>query len=287
MDLDTSIRSIAERALAEDVGPGDVTSTPIIPASTHLAGTFLVKATGVIAGLGVVGEVFALVDPEIRYTPLVEEGSTVGAGDVVARVEGCGPGILVAERTALNFLQRMSGIATRTRQYVQAVHGTRARVLDTRKTAPGLRALDKLAVRLGGGTNHRTGLYDMVLIKDNHIEAAGGITPAVRRVRDHVTDLAIEVEVETLEQLDEALSLGVDRIMLDNMPLDLMREAVRRVDGRVELEASGGITLDTVADVAATGVDLISIGELTHSVRALDISLDIAVATRAAGEAHP
>jgi len=272
------IRRIVRLALAEDVGSGDVTSNAIIPSSTHLAGRFMVKASGIVAGLDVAGAVFVHVDPGITYTPLAEEGSAVSPGDVVATVEGYGPGILVAERTALNFLQRMSGIATRTHQYVEAVRGTRARILDTRKTAPGLRVLDKLAVRRGGGANHRTGLYDMVLIKDNHIEAAGGITPAVHRVRERVHDLAIEVEVETLDQLDEALGLVVDRIMLDNMPLDVMREAVRRTAGRVELEASGGITLDTVADVAATGVDYISVGELTHSVRALDISLEIELA---------
>jgi nicotinate-nucleotide pyrophosphorylase (carboxylating) len=174
---------------------------------------------------------------------------------------------------ALNFLQRMSGTASATRRYVQAVAGTRARILDTRKTAPGLRALDKLAVKLGGGQNHRFGLYDMVLIKDNHIKAAGGITEAVRRGR--VRGLAIEVEVTSLAQLDEALALGVLRIMLDNMSLETMREAVRRAAGRVELEASGGITLDNVAEVAATGVDLISVGALTHSVIGLDISLEI------------
>ncbi len=275
MDLDTEIRRIAERALAEDVGPGDVTSNAIIGPATHLTGTFLVKAGGVVAGLGVVGQVFSLVDGAISYTPLVSEGTPVAVGDVIARVDGYGPGILVSERVALNFLQRMSGIATRTREYVEAVRGTRARILDTRKTAPGLRTLDKMAVALGGGMNHRIGLYDMVLIKDNHIEAAGGIREAVRRVRAQVHGLAIEVEVESLAQVDEALSLGVDRIMLDNMSLDLMREAVRRGNGRVEIEASGGITLDTVAAVAATGVDLISVGDLTHSVKALDISLDI------------
>lgn len=269
------IKSIVRNALAEDIGPGDVTSLAIIPPSTHLLGRFLVKAPGVIAGLEVVGEVFAQVDEKLTYTPLKPEGSAVNAGEIVAHVEGYGPGILIAERTALNFLQRMSGIATATRRYVEAVAGTRAKILDTRKTAPGLRVLDKLAVKLGGGSNHRIGLYDMVLIKDNHIQAAGSITRAVNLVRQHVTGLAIEVEVETLEQLDEALGLGVDRIMLDNMSLEMMREAVRRAGGKIELEASGGVTLQSVADVAATGVDLISVGALTHSVKALDISLDI------------
>ncbi|MHB1293737.1 MAG: carboxylating nicotinate-nucleotide diphosphorylase [Anaerolineae bacterium] len=277
MTVSEEIKRAVAVALAEDIGAGDVTSVPTISPDTRLTGRFLVKASGVIAGLEVVSEVFAQVDPAIAYHPLAHDGQAVAVGDVVATVEGRGPGILVAERTALNFLQRMSGIASATRRYVDAVAGTRAHILDTRKTVPGLRTLDKLAVKLGGGENHRIGLYDMVLIKDNHIEAAGGITAAVRRVREHPMSagLAIEVEVETLEQLLEALGLGVDRIMLDNMPPDTMREAVRRTAGRVELEASGNVTLDTVAQVADTGVDLISIGALTHSVRALDISLDI------------
>jgi nicotinate-nucleotide pyrophosphorylase (carboxylating) len=274
---------IVADALIEDIGQGDVTSTPIIAADTPLHGTFLCKADGVIAGLGVVAEVFRQVGDgtgsnAIVYMPLVADGTTVAPGDVVARVSGYGPGILIAERVALNFLQRMSGIATLTRRYVDAVAGTGAKILDTRKTAPGLRILDKLAVTLGGGVNHRTGLYDMVLIKDNHIEAAGGITAAVERVRAGGCGgcaLPIEVEVESMEQLDEALALGVDRIMLDNMSPDTMRQAVQRAAGRVELEASGGITLASVRAVAKTGVDLISVGALTHSVQALDISLEI------------
>jgi nicotinate-nucleotide pyrophosphorylase (carboxylating) len=280
MAIDAEIQAIVRNALREDVGTGDVTSIPTIPPTTRITGQFLVKADGIIAGLDVVGLVFHEVDATIRYAPLVADGTPVRKGDIVARVEGHGPGILIAERTALNLLQRMSGIASMTQQYVRAVAGTRARILDTRKTVPGLRPLDKLAVKLGGGLNHRIGLYDMVLIKDNHIEAAGGISEAVRRVREHVSELAIEVEVETLEQFDEALALGVDRIMLDNMDLDTMREAVRRANGRVELEASGGITIESIAAVAATGVDLISVGALTHSVKALDVSLDIRLAQR-------
>ncbi|MFP3896257.1 MAG: carboxylating nicotinate-nucleotide diphosphorylase [Anaerolineales bacterium] len=276
MDLADEICRAVRVALEEDIGPGDVTSTAIISASEHLAGEFLVKDSGIIAGLDVVGKVFTQVDKGIVYTPLAEEGSAVSPGDVVARVEGDGPGITIGERTALNFLQRMSGIATATRRYVDAVAGTRARILDTRKTAPGLRALDKLAVRRGSGINHRHGLYDMVLIKDNHILAAGSITEAVERVRGDVgDDLPIEVEVKSLEQLWEALASKVDRVMLDNMNAEQMREAVEVAAGRVELEASGGITLGNVAQVAATGVDYISVGALTHSVEALDVSLDI------------
>ena len=284
MVITQEIQHIISNALTEDLGPGDVTSVPIVSTATHLAGEFLVKAPGIIAGLSVVGAVFAQVDESIVYIPLMQEGSAVAPGDIVARVDGYGPAILTAERVALNFLQRMSGIATMTGCYVDAVAGTHARILDTRKTAPGLRALDKLAVTMGGGMNHRLGLYDMVLIKDNHIEAAGGVTAAVARVRQSVTDLAIEVEVESLEELDEALALGVDRIMLDNMSPDLMREAVRRAAGRVELEASGGITLDGVSEIAATGVDFISVGALTHSVAALDVSLEITLAHQTMGE---
>ncbi len=281
MAITEHVKQIVLNALAEDIGPGDVTSVPIIAEEVPLKGIFLVKAEGIIAGLDIVAEVFLQVDRKICFRPLVKEGSAVHRGDIAAEVSGHGPGILIAERTALNFLQRMSGIATLTGLYVQAVAGTQARILDTRKTAPGLRVLDKLAVERGGGMNHRIGLYDMVLIKDNHIQAAGSITRAVQMVRKQESKLPIEVEVESLEQLDEALSLQVDRIMLDNMDQATMREAVRRTQAyargkpRPELEASGGVTLDTIAAVAATGVDLISVGALTHSVKALDISLDI------------
>lgn len=275
MRITDDIRRIVANALAEDIGSGDVTSVPIISPSTHLRGEFLVKADGVVAGLAVAWQTFAQVDSHVAFEQLVGEGAAVHKGDVVARVEGNGPGILIAERTALNFLQRMSGIATLTREYVNAVQDTKAVILDTRKTAPGLRVLDKLAVKLGGGTNHRIGLYDMVLIKDNHIQAAGSIAAAVERTRVKTRKLAIEVEVTNMTQLDEALAQHVDRIMLDNMTVEQMREAVQHVAGRVPLEASGGVNLETVAQIAATGVDYISVGALTHSVKALDISLDV------------
>lgn len=267
--------SIAKRALAEDIGSGDVTTDSIVPPHLIAQGEFVVKETGVIAGLSFVQWIFRLADESVVYSPLIPEGSPVTTGDVVATVRGPARSILTVERTALNFLQRMSGIATLTRRYVDAVAGTRVVILDTRKTAPGLRALDKWAVRLGGGSNHRMGLYDMVLIKDNHIEVAGGITEAVRRVRSHDPGLPIEVEVKNLAEFDEALTLDVDRIMLDNMSLEEMREAVRRANGRVKIEASGGVTLERVKAIAATGVDYISVGALTHSVKALDISLEI------------
>jgi len=278
--MDTAVRlqvlEIIARALAEDIGPGDITSEWIISPDLRLRGDLLVKQVGVIAGLEVAALVFATVDPSIQFTALVNDGDRVNRGTVVARVVGPARSILTAERTALNFLQRMSGIATDTRRFVDACAGTRAVILDTRKTCPGLRLLDKWAVRLGGAQNHRTGLYDMVLIKDNHIAAAGGITPAVRKVRERIPKgILVEVEVKSLAELDEALALGVDRIMLDNMSLDDIREAVRRAQGRVKLEVSGGVTLSTVTKIAATGVDYISVGALTHSPQALDISLEL------------
>jgi nicotinate-nucleotide pyrophosphorylase (carboxylating) len=276
MRLDEQISAIVQNALAEDVGSGDVTSQWILPPEMRVHGHFLAKAQGVLAGLEVVRQVFQQVDERITFQPRVKDGDTISKGDFVAVVEGPAASILTAERTALNFLQRMSGIATLTRRYVEAVAGTKAVILDTRKTAPGLRLLDKWAVRLGGGQNHRLGLYDMVLIKDNHIAAAGGNTQAVERVRQrNQQGLAVEVEVKNLAELEEALALNVDRIMLDNMNLDEMRRAMEMTAGRVPLEASGNVTLENVAAIATTGVDYISVGALTHSVKALDISLEI------------
>jgi len=276
MRLDEQISAIVQRALAEDVGPGDVTSQWILPPEMEVHGCFLAKAQGVLAGLEVVRQVFQQVDECIAFQPCMKDGDAISKGDIVATVGGPAASILTAERTALNFLQRMSGIATLTRRYVEAVAGTKATILDTRKTAPGLRLLDKWAVRLGGGQNHRLGLYDMVLIKDNHIAAAGGITQAVERVRQRNRQgLAVEVEVKSLAELGEALALDVDRIMLDNMDLGEMRRAVEVTAGQVPLEASGNVTLENVAAIAATGVDYISVGALTHSVKALDISLEV------------
>lgn len=270
------IDAIIRNALVEDIGSGDVTTLNTIPANATLAGQLLVKADGVVAGLEVFCRVFNLVDPRVAVTLLTADGDRVRRGDVIARIHGPGQAVLTGERLALNILQRMSGIATATRRYVDAVAGTRAVILDTRKTAPGLRVLDKLAVRLGGGQNHRFGLYDMAMIKDNHIAAVGSIAEAVRRIRvGDPLGRPIEVEVTNLEQLREALDLHVDRILLDNMSLEMMAEAVRIAAGRTPLEASGGVALDSVAAIAATGVDYISVGALTHSVTALDISLDI------------
>lgn len=269
------IDEIIRRALAEDIGPGDVTSSWTLPAGLRLRGKIIAKASGIVAGLDVARRVFVMADGRITFKSHVEDGNPVARGDVLATVHGPARSILSAERVALNFLQRMSGIATLTHRYVEAISGTRAVILDTRKTAPGLRILDKMAVRLGGGKNHRSGLYDMVLIKDNHIAAAGSITAAVEQVRAHnEAGLRIEVEVKNLDELREALALGVDRIMLDNMDVEQMRQAVALANGQVELEASGRITLDNVAEVARTGVDYISVGALTHSAPALDISLE-------------
>ena len=272
---------IIARALAEDVGDGDITTKWTVPFTKRADAKIIVKADGVVAGLGVAQWVFEAIDEAIVFAARVKDGDRVGAGDILAEVSGSARGLLTGERVALNFLQRMSGIATMTAQFVAAVRGTTARILDTRKTAPGLRVLDKYAVAAGGGANHRAGLYDMVLIKENHIEAADGIGPALLAVWKGMDfegrDVPVEVEVETLSELDEVLVLGADRVMLDNMSLHDMREAVqkvRQVKGKKpELEASGNVSLEGVRAVAETGVDFISIGALTHSVKALDISM--------------
>ena len=270
------IDAIIRNALVEDVGSGDVTTLNTVPAEAMLRGTLLVKADGVVAGLAVFQRVFKLVDARVEIDLQVADGVPVHRGQIIATIDGPGQAILTGERLALNILQRMSGIATETRRYVDAVAGTHAVILDTRKTAPGLRVLDKLAVRLGGGQNHRFGLYDMAMIKDNHIAAVGSITEAVRRIRaGDPQGRPIEVEVTDLDQLREALALDVHRILLDNMDNATMAKAVTIAAGRTPLEASGGVNLDTVTAIAATGVDYISVGALTHSVTALDISLDV------------
>ena len=268
-----NLHVIIHRALEEDLGDGDITTLGTVPPGLMLKGTFIAKEPGIIPGIEVVRETIKYLDSRITFSPRVSDGARVSKGTVLAAVRGNGRALLIAERTALNFFQRMSGIATATRQFVDAVRKTKAVIVDTRKTAPGLRLMDKWAVQLGGGKNHRFGLYDMVLIKENHIAAAGGITRAVARVRamDKQNRL-IEVEVQTLEELRITLELQVDRILLDNMSLKQMREAVRITNGKTELEASGNVSVENVAAVAATGIDIISVGRLTHSVRALDIS---------------
>ena len=273
-DFLNQIKPIVENALIEDIGDGDVTTDCIVPPEAMLEGRFIAKGAGVIAGLAGAELTFTLLDPRVQFTPRLADGDPVETGTVIATVSGPGRALLSGERLALNLLQRMSGIATLTHQFVKAVSGTKAVILDTRKTAPGLRPLDKWAARLGGGQNHRFGLYDMALIKDNHIAAAGSITEAVARVRaGDRQGRAIDVEVKTRTELRETLPLEVDRIMLDNMSLAEMGEAVQMANGPTPLEASGNVTLDNVTTIATTGVDYISTGLLTHSVQALDISL--------------
>ncbi len=269
------IESIVRRALEEDIGSGDVTTLSTVPPDLWLDGRFVARAAGIVAGLAVAHLAFSLLDQRVQMETVVAEGEAVINDQTIATLRGPGRALLSGERTALNLLQRMSGIASLTRRYVEAVKGTSAVILDTRKTAPGLRILDKLAVRLGGGQNHRQGLYDMALIKNNHITAVGGsLSEAVRRVRERdPLHLPVEIEVRSLAELQEALNLEVDRILIDNMSLEEMRQAVALANHKIPLEASGGITLENVARVASTGVDFISIGALTHSVKALDISL--------------
>ncbi len=275
--LSRAAEPLIELAIAEDIGPGDATSEATLAADAILHGCIIAKASGVIAGLPVAAAVFRRVDPTIDVVAQVDDGQEVVAGELVAEVTGPARSVLAAERTALNFLQRMSGIATLTSRFVDAVACTPAAILDTRKTLPGFRLLDKYAVRMGGGQNHRMSLYDMVLIKDNHIDAAGGIIPAVAAARAAHPSLPIEVEVRDLDELQQALSISppVDRIMLDNMSLQEMRQAVAMAAGRVPLEASGNVTLGRVAEIATTGVDYISVGALTHSVGALDLSMEV------------
>jgi nicotinate-nucleotide pyrophosphorylase (carboxylating) len=258
--------------LAEDLGAGDATTEAIVAEDATCAANLLLKERGVVCGLAHAEAVFRELDPALRFEPLASDGEPVDPG-VVARLEGSARAILTGERTALNVLGRLSGIATLTRRYVDAVAGTGAVILDTRKTTPGLRTLEKEAVEAGGGTNHRFRLDDGVLIKDNHLRLAGSIAEAVEKTRE--TGLPVEVECDTLDQVREALSAGADRILLDNMSPAELREAVRLVGGRAETEASGGVTLDTVREIAETGVDFISVGALTHSARSLDVSLEV------------
>ena len=269
-----TLERIVLAAIAEDVGQGDVTTEATISPDAVGAAELLVKEPGLVCGLRAAEATFRALDSEMEFEALVPEGAVVERAGTVVLVSGSERAILTGERVALNFLGRLSGIATLTKRYVDAVDGTGAVVLDTRKTTPGLRALEKHAVVCGGGRNHRFGLDDGVLIKDNHLRAAGSIEAAVERLRD-ATILPVEVECDTLEQVSEALAAGVDAILLDNMTLDQLRSAVALVGGRARLEASGGITLDNIRAVAETGVDEISVGALTHSARSLDVSLEL------------
>jgi nicotinate-nucleotide pyrophosphorylase (carboxylating) len=270
----TGIDRIIENALAEDIHTGDITTLAVVRGGRAAHAILKAKEEMVLAGIEVAARVFHLLDERVVFTPVFADGDRLAPGDIIAEISGDAALLLQGERVALNLLQRMCGIATVTARYVEAVRGTKARVVDTRKTTPGLRILEKYAVRVGGGTNHRTGLYDGVLIKENHIAAAGGLTEAVQRAKSYIPHtMKVEVETETLAQVAEALDAGADIIMLDNMGTAAMREAVALIGGRALVEASGGVNLDSIRGIAETGVDIISVGALTHSARAMDISM--------------
>ncbi len=266
-------RVLIDLAMEEDVSTGDITTNNVIPAETRRKAYMVAKADGVIAGLEVAEMVFRQLDDSLNWEPKVKDGDTVKNGDIIVRFDASYRALLTGERTALNFFQRMCGIASMSAIYADAVKDFKTVILDTRKTLPGFRMLDKYSVKTGGASNHRIGLYDMAMIKDNHIEVAGGITPAVEQIRAKIpAEIKIEVETTTLEQVKEALNAGADIIMLDNMDNKTMTKAVKMIDGKAKVEASGNMTLERLREVAATGVDLISIGALTHSVSAMDIS---------------
>jgi nicotinate-nucleotide pyrophosphorylase (carboxylating) len=276
------VAEAVKRALAEDLGrAGDITSAATIPADATAAGIIATREAGVIAGLALAEAAFREMDPAVSFEAAVADSDAVAAGAIVARISGNARALLSAERVALNYISHLSGIATQTRRYADAVAHTKAKITCTRKTIPGLRAFEKYAVRCGGGSNHRFGLDDAILVKDNHIAVAGSVSEAIRRARVFAGHLVkLEIEVDTLDQLREALSAGADAILLDNMKPAMLRQAVAVAAGKVVLEASGGVTLETVAAIAETGVDFISVGALTHSARALDLGLDIDVTTK-------
>lgn len=274
--VDTStIQDIIDRAFKEDIFDGDVTTNAIVDESQQAEAVWVAREEGIVAGLDVAKQVFEHLDRGVMWEPNVEDGILVDKGSEIVILKGKARALLTAERTALNIVQRMSGIATKTRQFVDAVEGYPTKILDTRKTIPGFRQLDKYAVKAGGGTNHRMGLYDMAMIKDNHIVAAGSITNAVQQVRNANSDIRIEVETTNLDQVKEALTAGADIIMLDNMSIEQMGKAVEIIGSKAQTEASGNVTLGTAKEIAATGVDYISVGALTHSVKAFDISQQV------------
>lgn len=270
---EADVQRVIDAALAEDVGDGDITSASVVPQETRFKGVMAAREPMVLAGLSIAERVFARVEPTCVFTPLARDGERLDAGAVIARIEGPAQGLLTAERTALNLLQHLSGIATLTRRYADAIAGTGCKLLDTRKTIPGLRRLAKYASRMGGAMNHRMGLYDAVLIKDNHVAICGSVGEAIRRAKaDHRPN--IEAECDTLAQVQEALNAGADLILLDNMLAPTLTEAVNLVAGQIPLEASGGVTLETIRAIAETGVDYVSVGRLTQSAPAVDIGLD-------------
>ncbi len=276
--MQSLIEQFINRAFAEDVGDGDHSALACLPPDAYKKARLLVKENGVLAGVALAQQIFKQIDPSLSVQLLLNDGATINKGDIAFTVEGAARSILTAERLVLNCMQRMSGVATLTQQYVKAVSGTKAVVLDTRKTTPNFRYFEKWAVRIGGGQNHRFGLYDMIMIKDNHHDFCGGITNAVLKTQKYLKDtgktLRIELEVRNLQELDEALAVGqIDRIMLDNFDVPTLAQAIQIIDHRYETEASGGITLNTIRAVAETGVDFISVGALTHSYKSLDLSL--------------
>lgn len=275
MDIPAGVLELIRHALAEDIGHGDVTTSLIVPPENTARALYIAKGNFVLAGFPFAREVFSILDPETKFTTFFHDGAKISRGEVLGEVSGKTRILLAGERVSLNILQRLSGIATLTSQFVDLVRGTKARIVDTRKTTPGLRFMEKYAVKMGGGMNHRFGLFDGILIKDNHIEEVGSITEAVSRAKAGHHLAKIEVEVENLRDLQEAINAGADIIMLDNMPPQEMSEAVKLAAGRVTVEASGNMTLANIREVAETGVDLISVGALTHSAAAADISMKI------------
>ena len=272
------INNLIEIAIAEDIGSGDHTSLSCIPSDAIGKAQLLVKEKGILAGMDVASMVFQRIDKSLIFNPLLKDGDFITPGDIAFTIEGSNQSILKAERIVLNFMQRMSGIATKTNRYTQLIEGFNTKILDTRKTTPGLRLVEKMAVKIGGGQNHRMGLYDMIMIKDNHIDFAGGITAAINKtntyLKENNLDLKIEIEARNLTELDEILAVGnVDIIMLDNFSFEDMRTAVKKINGQYKTEASGGITETTIRDYAACGVDFISVGALTHQINSLDLSL--------------
>ena len=278
MQYENLIDKLIDLGLEEDINTGDVTTDSIIPESMNAVATMTAKQDGVISGIEVIKKVYERFQKDIVYIPYFKNGDSVKKGDVLLRIEASYPTLLKGERLSLNIFQRMCGIATETAKYVKELEGTSTELLDTRKTAPGLRVLDKMAVKDGGGTNHRMGLYDMAMIKDNHIKMAGGITKAVEQVRGNIpATIKIEVETTNIPEVHEAIAAGADIIMLDNMDNDTMKEAVRRVAGKAETECSGNVTKERLAEIAEIGVDFVSSGALTHSAPIMDISLNVSL----------
>jgi len=272
------VRNLIELAIAEDIGDGDHTSLATIPSDQRGRMKLLVKQDGIIAGVEIAEMVFKRLDPTVKFEKRIDDGTRVKKGDIVFYVEGRVLTLLQSERLVLNIMQRMSGVATQTAEYMKLIEGTKTMLIDTRKTTPGMRVLDKMAVKIGGGGNHRMGLFDMILLKDNHIDFSGGVYNAIMKAKEYLKktgkDLPIEVEVRSLADIDEVFRAGgVDRIMLDNFTPELSKEAVKKIDGRAEIESSGGITKETLRDYAETGVDFISVGALTHQIKSLDLSL--------------